>query len=135
MNSNNNLKLSFKNGQWIATIANLSFANSNLHGILVNEQSETTLNAELQKVENDIELIKGVLILKEHFGASVQIIRESENDDDAMLQLINEFKINKDQAKYFINQELSLIKNVDYNHTKEVLETYVLFLKSILEKY
>lgn len=70
---------------------------------------------ELEKLKREHNRLAGILIVLTDIDKAIEIIKKSDNDEEATTKLISHFKINEEQAKSILQMRLKSLTKADSN--------------------
>ncbi len=123
-----NLELTLNGNSIKMDLPTLQLKNSLIYTLLFSNNPTENIESEIDRIENDIHVLEGVIILIENSGKSFQIITSSENPTET---LMNEFNLTENQVNVFLNLDLKDINLIDFNQLKINLQKTIVFLRSI----
>lgn len=105
--------------------------NSLFYNLIASKNRKENIISELKRVQNDIHILEGFVLLRGNLDKVIQIIRSSDNEVKSIEMLTNEFKINEVQAAVFLNTDLEEINITDYITSLNILKHYLSFLEKL----
>jgi DNA gyrase/topoisomerase IV subunit A len=103
------------------TFADVPIKHSGIYNLLFSENGEENLQAELIRIDSDIDLVEGMMKLDNNLDKVIATIRGSKNSDVASEKLLNQFGVTKEQETAYLDIELSEISKINFEVINQCL--------------
>jgi DNA gyrase/topoisomerase IV subunit A len=106
--------------------------NSNIYQLLLSKHAKENIQAEMERLENDIELAIAFANLNQNLADVFQIIRGSNDSKSAERELTERYQLKAEHVHEFLELELSELSGVNFNIIAEALAKQKALYQSIL---
>jgi hypothetical protein len=135
LKSNTEIKTKISGHRVQIILDDLVFKNSSIYKILVSANSIENIKAEIERIENDIDLALDLAKLNPNLADVFQIIRGSNDSKSAEIELTEQYHMKAEHVQEFLELELSELSGVNFSIIAEALQKQKTLHQSILNDH
>jgi DNA gyrase/topoisomerase IV subunit A len=108
---------------------------SNTYQLLCSKYAKENIKAEVERIENDIDLASDLAKLNQNLAEVFQIIRSSNDSTLVQKELTERYQLKAEHVLEFLELELSELTGVNFNIIAEALQKQKTLFQSILNDH
>ena len=127
------MKLSLNGTQTICFFEQINLEHSLMYSLFSSQNLNATIDAEIKRIENDMENLDGAIKAMVKLDELVNLCRNSKNEIDLVESIMKKYELSYSQALYVSNLNLSDLNLDTFSTQVYYLDCCILFLKQICQ--
>lgn len=124
------MKLILNGTQTICSFEQINLEHSLMYSLFSSKNLTATLEAEILRIEKDIENLDGAIKAANKLDELIHLCRNSRNETVLLENIIQKYDLNHHQARYIMELDLEDVNEDAFQKQKDCLEDFMSFLKS-----